>query len=610
MKIKVLPDSVVNQISAGEVVERPSSVVRELVENSVDAGATDILVALEQGGHSSLRVLDNGCGMVRDDVLLALERHATSKIRSTEDLQNIITLGFRGEALPSIASVSKMTMRSRVAADEVGTEATIHGGAIKEVRSGAFPVGTEIEVKSLFYNTPVRRKFLKSPRTEELRVKQWLTASALSRPHIRYRLLVDGKEVLNLPKRESIAARAASLFKGGTVPILSSVPASEVLAIEGVVGHPSLAQGDAGAFLILVNGRVVSDRVILRAVKEGFSSTLKDREFPIGFISLSIDPEKVDVNVHPQKSEVRFSSPQNIFVAVRDIVQSSTKEFRSPLHVVPSRSYNESSSYIPSQRSGGGVVVVSRTESSSTPAYAASQTALAYSSMLDPSLDSVGFSAPIVRESSPVFSSKNQEMPVSGHFKFSSLRYIGQALACYLFCELEERVYVVDMHAAHERYNYNLIRNGFHSKRIASQQLLVPFTITVGEEAVDRFRDYQELLAGCGFEIEEFGEGTLRVLGVPSILKEGQIPLLIKEIVGTSADENPAGKVSEVIDHIAARIACHASIRSGEKLEREEVYALFASLDSTEFSSACPHGRPIIVSFSSPEIEKWFGRDR
>ncbi len=585
MKIKVLPDIVVNQISAGEVVERPSSVVRELVENALDAGAADIAVILEQGGHSLIRIVDNGCGMERDDALLALERHATSKISAADDLLNIHTLGFRGEALPSIAAVAKLRIRTRIAEHELGTEVVVHGGAIKAVQPVACTLGTEIEVRSLFFNTPARRKFLKSPRNEELRVRQWLTGTALAHPQVRLRLTLDGREVLNLPRRATSAERAEGLFRGAMVPFEESDAYGTAAC--GVAAHPSQASADAGSFLILVNGRVVSDRLILKAVKEGFSSTLKDREFPIGYISLSVTPAKVDVNVHPQKSEVRFADPQSIFLFVRGALLRATAELRAPL------SYAQ----------------VARYPAATPPETAAYVQAPGVQAAFDyrPAASAPALSLQIAEGGGGAAEFEATPKP---SFRFSDLRYIGQALQCYLFCEYDGSLYVVDMHAAHERYNYNLIRNSSRAQSVSSQQLLMPMSVDVGQAGIDRFRENREIFVAYGFMIEESSETALLIRAIPALLVGHDAAGVVRESVALEEGDVAGGALSEYVDRVAARIACHASVRSGKNLCAEEAYALFAALDRTEFSAACPHGRPIIVRFGESDIERWFGRDR
>lgn len=574
--IRVLPDHIVNQISAGEVIERPASVVRELIDNSLDAGASEITVEIEEGGRALVRVIDNGGGMSREDAPLAFGRHATSKLQAVEDLARISSLGFRGEALPSIASVSRVRLVTRRPQDSTATEVLIEGGEITSTGRCAAQPGTMLEVRSLFYNTPARRKFLKHEKSEELRVKQFILHSSLVRPQVRYRLFADGREVLNLPRREEVLERAAAIFRGSSVTFARSIGP---LQLEGLLLHPSLAQGESSACLIFVNGRLVSDRAVLRAIRDGFSSTLKDREFPVGFVSIRLLPEFVDVNVHPQKSEVRFSSQQAVFVAVRDSVREAVNAFKGPV-----QSGFEYRQNLPAAGGNAGPHEVA--ESAAASSYR----------------QAVGL----------LYAGAGALQAASGQgFRFSELSFIGQALECYLFCEHQGAVYVVDMHAAHERYNYNLLRNSMREGRATSQKLLVPLRVVLSEAAAQACLAHAELLERAGFEIRVPGEdGTVMVHALPAVMGTKDPTVLIREIAAAEFSEEAGERINEALDHLAARIACHASIRSGQALSREEVYALFAALDQSEFSSACPHGRPVVVSFSEAQIESWFGRDR
>lgn len=588
MKIRVLPDKIVNKISAGEVVERPASVVRELVDNALDAGATEVFVYLENGGHSLIRVVDNGSGMDRDDAILAFERHATSKIQNENDLVNIHTFGFRGEALPSIAAVSKLRLKTRVTGREHAHEVIIEGGRLLGVNEASGPQGTDISVRQLFYNVPARRKFLKSEKTEELRVKAWLQQSSIANPSVQYRLYLNGKEVLNLPPRASSADRAIGIFKGATVPFARSFPfrmersdeSSETrIDVEGVIGHPSSAQSDSSAFVILVNGRLISDRMLLRAAKDGFDFTLKDREFPLGYIHLRLDPRLVDVNVHPQKGEVRFWDQRVLFGLVRDLVHQTVQSFKSPLESPSSVQWN-------ARRTASSVY---------GPVYSTSKESGSVHQME---------AFPFVKEPSAI----NDSEPEG--FAFSELRYIGQLLECYLLCEWRDRFVVVDMHAAHERCNFNRIRNEAQQGRAASQALLLPMSVQLTEEGAWRLASCQCLMDQLGFEIEDCGDGAVIVRAAPALLDTGNIEQVVKEIAASELESEGEGRAKEAIDSIAARIACHASVRSGQQLEREEVYSLFGMLDLAEFSTACPHGRPVVVAFDRADVERWFGRDR
>ncbi len=580
MKVRVLTDSVVNKIAAGEVVDRPASVVRELVDNALDSGAAEISVYLENGGRSLIRVVDNGGGMERDDAILAFQRHATSKVEREEDLLKISTFGFRGEALSSIAAVAKVRMKTKTPGSPVATEVVIEGGRLVNAGETGGAQGTDISVRHLFYNTPARRKFLKSGRSEELRVKSWMQQSAIPNHAVRYRLFFDGKEILNLAPRGSAVERAASLFKGSTLDFARRFPiridsghGEEELAIEveGLVSHPSLAQAEAAAFVVLVNNRLISDRSIVRAVKDGFDSTLKDREFPPGFIHLRLPPVLVDVNVHPQKSEVRFWDQRVLFGLVRDLVFRTVQQFKAPAAVAQEmdRTYCSSTSR-----------PFSLVTAEPQPAF---------------------FLKPEWRE--PNLSP--QEEP-----SFSGLRYIGQLMECYLLCEEDGQFVIVDMHAAHERFNFNLVRNRVLNRDHQSQALLIPVKITLTEEGVFRLSAQDDLLKQFGFEVETDTETSVTLRATPPVLSPSEAEAVIKEIAASEPGQEGYGAVKERIDSIAARIACHSSIRSGTQMTREEASALFDALDSAEFGAACPHGRPVIVAFSKAHVEQWFGRDR
>jgi DNA mismatch repair protein MutL len=606
MKIKLLPDTVINQIAAGEVVERPASVVRELVDNAIDAGATDVFVALESGGHSRLKVRDNGCGMTRDEAILAFERHATSKVAKIEDLQHLSTMGFRGEALASIAAVSKINLHTRSREGDVGTCVTFRGGRLIDVQSCAWNEGTEIEVEHLFFNTPARRKFLKSPRSEMARIRTWLAHSSLARPDVRYRLVSDGDEVLNLPIVSSIEERARGVFSADLMPIRL---AEGGISVQGMIGHPGQALSDATGLVILVNNRLVTDKIILRAVREGYDSMLKDREFPTGYIAVTMSAEDVDVNVHPQKSEVRFRRPDQLFAVVRGAVLAGVRSIRRPMSLGPL--------------------------SVSTPPIETPLEVLAQQVFRDaPALPSVSqepqrgfrFEPPPIPHASMAFGqtavaevassyqtpgvTAQHAAPHNSDFRFSDLRYIGQALECYLLCQLGEMLVIVDMHAAHERVNYNRIRKARAERALRTQKLLIPEAIQLTEEQVIGLMEQAEALCELAFEVVQVTPDTVEVHGIPGVLSHLDCRSLIKEFASEPVVAGWRERLEERIDHIAARVACHASVRSGDTMSRHEAYALFAQMDEAELSGACPHGRPVVAQFSRDAVERWFGRDR
>lgn len=611
MRIKLLPDIVINQIAAGEVVERPSSVVRELVDNAVDAGATDIFVALEGGGQSRLKVRDNGSGMSKDEAILAFERHATSKVTSLEDLSHLGTLGFRGEALASIAAVSKVQLRTRSRDDEVGTVVVFRGGRLMDVQSVAWNQGTEIEVEHLFFNTPARRKFLKSPRSEVARVRSWLSHSALARPDIRYRLVSDGDEILHLHPVATGAERARAVCGADLVPICLHEGG---VAVEGMIGHPGLALADASGLIILVNGRLVSDKVILRAVREGYDSMLKDREYPVGYISVTLPAESVDVNVHPQKSEVRFRNPQQVFAVVQGAVLAGVRSIRRPM----STSVVMPTATVAAQvQEGRGSNEQARQPTVHDRSYTAGAL---FENVVDSSggywgerqLREVPGSISRERSESAYVRSEPSTHAVKAntHFRFSDLRYIGQALTCYLLCDYQDTLVIVDMHAAHERVNYNIIRKARADRTLTTQQLLIAETVRLTDEHVARLMEQEAALHELGFEVSQVSPDTITVHGVPGVVAHLDCVALLKECAAEPLAVGWRERLEERIDHIAARVACHASVRSGDPLTRQEVYALFEQLDHAELSGACPHGRPVVAQFSANAVERWFGRDR
>lgn len=617
MKIKVLPDVVINQIAAGEVVERPASVVRELVDNAVDAGATDIFIALEAGGHTRLRVRDNGCGMSRDEALLAFERHATSKVTKIEDLNTLSTMGFRGEALASIAAVSKIKLTTRTREGSVGTAVTFRGGKLVNVESVAWNEGTEMEVEHLFFNTPARRKFLKSPRSEVARIRSWVAHSSLSRPNVRYRLVSDGDEILNLPVVDSIAARGANVFSGDLTPI--SLREGGV-KVQGMIGHPGQALSDSSGFVILINGRLITDKLVMRAAREGYDSMLKDREFPIGYLSIAMPAEYVDVNVHPQKSEVRFRHPDQVFAVVRGAVLAGVRSIKRPL----AQGASEASS---KQHVGASVPPVLAAPSTSA------QVAPAISRFEwpipapQPRVVAEPFVAPVANlatQTTPVsfqpdfFVQSPTPAPYVGaerevanrDFRFQDLRYIGQLLGCYLVCEIDDRLVVVDMHAAHERVNYNKIRSARSKRALTVQKLLLPERVQLTSEQVEGLVEQSEALRELAFEVSQLNADTIEVRGVPGVLSHLDCVGVIKDIAAEPVVAGWRERLEERIDHLTARLACHASVRGGDVVNRAEAHALLQQLDEAETAGACPHGRPVVAEFSRDAVERWFGRDR
>lgn len=588
MPIQRLPDHVVNQIAAGEVVERPLSVVRELLDNALDASATEIRIEIENGGRNLIKVTDNGCGMSSTELEKAFERHATSKLRTLDDLKVIRTLGFRGEALAAIASVSVVRARSREQESHTGTEFAIDAGTITERRSVAAPAGTEIEVRRLFFNTPARRKFLKSERTEEQRIKQWVAQVSLAHPKVHFRLVADQKEILSLSARADLMGRARQVAKEAS--LLVSLTVNSV-TVNGIVSHPDNSQHDASSLTVLVNGRVVSDRTIVRAARDGYEGILRSHEYPAGVLSIEIAPELVDVNVHPQKSEVRFAQGQSIYVAVREAVRVALRDLRTGVRFPQGSSMS----------APAGEAAVSR-----TPPFPVRSTGSL------PSPEAVTMPPASGQAALQFFEETARPAEAAGipAISYRVLRYAGQIFDCYLLCEHEGQLVIVDMHAAHERINFNRIRGKLASGGLASQRLLVPAEITLSDRGIVRVESERDALERCGFEFATSENGTVRVSGAPGILSGPRVSEIFRDVAGLHEDASGTSALDVRLDHIAARLACHASVRSGQRLSPEEAYALLETLDRTESAGICPHGRPIAVHVSRAELEGWFGRLR
>ncbi|MCB0354971.1 MAG: DNA mismatch repair endonuclease MutL, partial [Bdellovibrionales bacterium] len=536
--IHQLPDQVINKIAAGEVVERPSSVVRELLDNALDADASVIVIRIERGGQKLIEVRDNGHGIPSDDIPLAFQRHATSKIVHFADLEKLTTLGFRGEALASIASVSQISLVSRTRDEALGRSISLRAGVLTESESVSTTPGTAMRVQNLFFNTPARKKFLKSERTEEARIRREVVAAALAHPSVAFTYEVDGNEVLSVSAERSRIERARRFFSGEMAECHRSL---EGFGIEGLIGHPSLARSKAGPLYILVNERMVQDRMIARALRESFGSTLKPRENPVGFLSLTLPSEQIDVNVHPQKSEIRFRNGNLIFPRVRAITEEALLQIARPKiehFSTDPRDVDrfERSSWKPELDLGYPHSPARVTEGGSdSPQFSVAEPDFSYAS-----------EAPLL-ESRQARDLGTPEQERRNRFRYSDLRYIGQIFECFLMCEFEETLVIVDMHAAHERYNFNRIRNGFRSSDGVNQtqKLLLPPVIELGAEEMANFLAHRTTLEGFGFEFSEENASTdsISVVAVPSFLSDDKIGSFLQEIAEIPPENSAQGRV-------------------------------------------------------------------
>ena len=635
-KVKILDSILANQIAAGEVVERPYSVVKELVENSIDAKADDITVIISQGGQSNIEVIDNGVGMTKDDALVAVERFGTSKVQNIEDLDNIVTHGFRGEALPSIASVSKFKLSTRTAEHEAGTEIEIIGGKLVNITEKAIPVGTRIEVQQLFFNVPARRKFLRSDKTEAGMIKLLLEDFAVSYPYLKLKLIVDGNQQLNLGAIGSRGVTAEQDFAGRVRQLgfkekdfflidSSKLPQQNFIQVEGVLCEPINAVSGGTKLRLIVNGRSVRDKVIFKAVKDGYGNLIKPNKYPEGVIKLTIPTQDVDVNVHPQKTEIRFRTPELIYTSILRVV-SKALSTRQPDYYAPELTtpqLNRGNSFSRHYQSPEKVVFIpprtgEQINNDRDSVYVGT-------GMLAEKLERVKLTETVPP---PEKHLKPLHEPFFSHFAnpvvnivpeqavkqnnfYQHLRYVGQVLGCFLLLEGQDNLVVLDMHAAHERVTYYKLRKLIEDNNPQIQNFLIPETFELNDGEVENYKAALPILEKFGFitDLEIKGEDSvLHIKGLPVILEKFSISELFKDLLSLPHWSDWAVYVDKYIDEVIARIACHASVRSGQILAKEEVSSLLRLIDEIEVSAFCPHGRPIAKVFSKKELENTFGR--
>ncbi|MGE8140908.1 DNA mismatch repair endonuclease MutL [Novosphingobium sp. NPDC080210] len=593
--IRRLPDTLINRIAAGEVVERPASALKELVENAIDAGATSIAVKLAEGGLAGIEVTDDGCGMDPAEMALALERHATSKLPD-EHIEMVATLGFRGEALPSIASVARLTLESRPRTASEGWRRVVDHGVVVEEGPAALPPGTRIRVEDLFGKIPARRKFLRSARSEYAACLDVVRRLAMARPDIGFVLEHDGRRALAVQPREELAARVAQLVarelaQDGVIIDLERGAAR----LTGVAGLPTFNRGVADHQYLFVNGRPVKDRLLVGAVRGAYADMLARDRHAVLALFLDIPPEEVDVNVHPAKTEVRFRDP----AFVRGFIVSGLR------HALEGEGRRTA-------------------QAPAAPAMANWQAEpISQGSAPAPSLSSLfarEYAAPVVRDA-PVAWRGAQPAPLappSGRAEqavdapradhpLGVAR--GQVANTYIVAEAEDGLVIVDQHAAHERLVLERLKSaGAQGAVAASQALLIPEVVELDEPDCDRVEGAAQTLAGFGLAIERFGPTALLVRAVPSVLGKGNVQALVRDIADDLAQNGAALLLEERLDHVLATMACHGSVRAGRALSVAEMNALLREMEVTPRSGQCNHGRPTWVKLAHGDIEKLFGR--
>lgn len=614
-KIQELSDRLISQIAAGEVIERPASVVKELVENSLDAGATDIEVRLEEGGIKRIVVADNGCGIPKEDLPLALKRHATSKIRTLTDLESVESFGFRGEALASIDSVADVTITSRTAEAEEAWAISRDG-----IVPAAGQKGTRIEVKDLFYLTPARRKFLKSPATETAHILTQIERMALANPSVRFRVFTNGRASLHLsaqPTAVRVFAVMPEEFKDACRPISADAPG---LHLEGWVGLPTAARSRADKQFFFVNGRFIRDRVLQHAVKTAYADVLHVQAQPMFVLSLSINPSRVDVNVHPQKSEVRFRDGQLVHSFVSSAIMRAIAHGageQAPVSLSGSHP-NESAPVsqplvVPAQRPASGSFAASgRFERSSAmhnaPKPLTEQQWLNLYGGSHTSLTAEGSNpSPSAEPSKPVFADLLAQ--ATAHNQPLG-RPIAQIAGIYVLAENSEGLVIVDMHAAHERVTYEKLKATSVGMDIT--QLLVPTVFKVSDETMALFEEHKEKFAPLGLEVTAAGENSLTLRALPAILARGKFDAadLVTHLLEDFARFGDSALTEQLRNECLATMACHGSVRAHRELTLQEMDALLREMERTDRADQCNHGRPTWTQLTLADLDKLFMRGK
>jgi len=603
-RICILPEIITNKIAAGEVVERPASVIKELIENALDAGATTITVEIATGGRRLIRVTDNGHGMSREDALLSLERHATSKIKTDSDLEGILTLGFRGEALPSIASVSRFRLATREPENLEGTEVTVEGGRVRDVKACGMAPGTSISVEQIFYNTPARLKFMKSPETEAGHVGDVVTRMAVSRPDVAFSLTSDGRELLRV-QRSDLQRRLTQVIGKDTSAHLHQVGSGgEQVSVSGFISGPSLVRSGMQAMYTYINGRFVRDKVVQHAIMQAYRGVIDRGRYPVVALFIQLPTGEVDVNVHPTKHEVRFRHQSVVHdaiqAAVEDVLRSSpwlAGALKSPLP--PPAPTGQA--YRQRIAAAAQASLTMPPRPAYTPPATPAQTGDRETAP-PKTADPARIHSASVREQQEPFLRE----PAQGYF--SSLAIIGQFHGEYILCQSGRELVVIDQHAASERVAYQRLKQQCLGGSVESQRLLFPETVELSfsETAVaGRFRDD---LQRIGFELEPFGGNTVMIAAVPRLAAEKDVISLVRDILGELNQIGASAAFQDRLDELLSRVACHSVVRGVHPLDIRQMTELLRSMDETDFAASCPHGRPVSHVITLGELEKIFKR--
>ena len=629
MPIQKLPEQLINQIAAGEVIERPASLVKELMENALDAGATELQIDVELGGVRRVRIRDNGHGIPAEQLPLALERHATSKIASHDDLHSVSSLGFRGEALPSISSVSRLTLTSLAKGEEQAWQVICDArGAPTDAQPAAHPQGTTVEVLDLFFNVPARRKFLKRERTEFTYIEQVIKRLALARPEVSFKLSHNAKPVLHwraaLPGTEAARVRdvLGKAFAENAFEI-DQQDDSEALRLRGWIAQPSFSRSQGDMQYFFVNGRLVKDKSLAHAVKRAYADVLYHDRFPAFVLFLEMDPRGVDVNVHPAKTEVRFRDGRSVYDFVRRSLQGAMSALRpggaaladgpgfsGALNVSPetgevldneapfsAHSAAQSPSLNLRSAAGAGFQGRSMPSQQQPLRNLIAESSNQYNALLAPE----GAVAGDMPSASADVMAADQESPPLGYA-------LAQIHGVFILSQTADGVVLVDMHAAHERITYERLKDQYAQQGVRAQPLLVPLTLAVARAEADLVERYQEMFQRVGFELDRAGPEAVMVRQIPVLLRAADSEQLLRDVLADLTELGESGRIQERADEVLSSMACHGSVRANRQLGLSEMNALLRDMEATERSNQCNHGRPTWVKLQTRDLDKLFMR--
>jgi DNA mismatch repair protein MutL len=645
-RIRILSDNVANKIAAGEVVERPASVVKELLENSLDAGATEIRVEVESGGRRLIRITDNGCGMMRDDAMLAFERHATSKLSDVKDLLSIATLGFRGEALPSIASVSRLLLETRAREEQTGTRVEIAGGKLLHCDEAGLPGGTVITVRDLFYNVPARKKFLRTEQTELAHIASLVTHYSLAHPDKSFNLRNGPNDLLVVTPVEEIRDRVYQVFGSQTMDELVDLgleeremaPAADaepgeggrVFLLRGFVSRPQVQKLNRNSIFLFVNRRLIRDKLLLHAITTAYHNLMPPACYPFALLFLDCDAEEVDVNVHPSKTEVRFRNASFVHDFVRDAIRGKLIESR-PVSAMPLRAsspipqpgaalpYSEFTQQIEEERLRDAAAI-GAPEPGVAPADLPTFTLHPHVAPA-PRLDFAGAVIPVMNEAAATIPLRLKVPDTHGGFPAGAeldagasmavlrdLRPLGQLHESFIIAAGRDGLWIIDQHVAHERILFEKVLRERAAGRMEMQRLLMPVLIELSAAQQVEYQRIADELNATGFETEPFGARTIAVQAVPADVGLGEVERLVYEILEIAEGELRKLSVDDIRRGIAATVACRAAIKINMRLDMTKMQWLLAALAETECPMSCPHGRPVALRYATREILRSFHR--